>query len=303
MTSNWFRTHLPGLFASDGTLGSHPTFELLTLRISDPFSDDEQEQNFNATWLNCLGLHQPDEVWSSRTLSELKLIWPLRGEIADQPHAILAAREDSLFCEISEQEDGRSQESPIHHVDKVASTLFSRLGVVCMLNHYERYLNHCRDMMIPSRRSKATPMRVIEDVCSRLANGIDIFAMATELREFFGERGTFSVDLEEFDSFRSMFGGRDMGSLSAELVHLTQNQTARIEYADQASRTIVNQYGNMLGIRENLRLQKRVSRLTLAIAMLTVIILAFSIMTTMPRVNEWVVSWHEPSVGTSVESE
>ena len=299
-TSGWFRANLPGLFASDGVVGSHPTCEVLTLRVTNPFPEEEQDSS--ATWLTSLELHRSGEVWSSRTWDGLKLVWPLRGEMRSQPHAILVTREDSHLCEKAEEDDGGNRELLVHELERIPSTLVSRWGIVGMLNYYERYLNYCRDMMIPSARPKATPVKVIDDVCSRVANGIDISAMAVELREFAGTSGTFRLDLEEFDSFRSLSGTRNTRSLSSELMRLTHNQSMRIESADQASRTILNQYASLLATRENLRLQRQVSRLTGAIAFLTVIIVVFTMVTTFPSVKEWVVSWQELLIGSFMES-
>ena len=242
MASQWFRSNLPGLFAEDDRIGTHPTCEFLTLRTAIPFPDKTHELDSNRVWLNILGLYHSDSAWTCRSVNGLKFSRLLHEETTGEPHAILAAREDALLSEQRDQYGGASRGAIIDFVDRVASGVVSRWGFVCMLNGYQRYLNRFRDLMMRSSPYRQTPLKMLEDACNRLARGVDISAIVTELRDGSGSSSIFWGDFEEFLSNSTLFGEKDNTALSEELERQIRYGADRIWHEDQSSRAIVNQY-------------------------------------------------------------
>ena len=301
MASQWFRSNLPGLFADEGGSNTHPTCEFLTLRTAVPFPDKNTSLDSNNVWLNLLGLYHSDSAWTCRGIDGLKFARHLYEETTGQPHAILVARLDALLSDQREQFGGESRGSMVDWIDSIAISLVSRWGVVCMLNDHQRYLNRFRDLMMRSRPYKGTSHDVLEHACKRLARSVDISSMVSELRGGSGEPNIFWGDFEEFLSDRPLFGDEDNSALSVELERQIQSRAERIRREDQASRRIVNEYGNMLGTRENLRLQKRVVLLTTVIAILTVVIVVSTVVTTVPAAKSWVLSLQDDHLEVPVE--
>ena len=303
MASQWFRSNLPGLFADEERRNTHPTCELLTLRTAVPFPDKNTDVDSNKVWLNVLGLYHSDSAWTCRAIHGLKFSRLLYEETTGEPHAILVARQDALLSDQRDQFGGESRGSMVDWVDKIAISLVSRWGVVCMLNDHQRYLNRFRDQMMRSRPYKQTPHEVLEYACNRLARGVDISSMVTELRNDSSGSSIFWGDFEEFLSNSTLFGEKEKSALSVELMRQIQSRAERIRHEDKASRSIVNQYGNMLGARENLRLQNRIVWLTTVMAILTIVILISAVVTTFPAAKTWVLSLQDDHLEVPVELE
>ena len=242
MASQWFRSNLPGLFADGERSNTHPTCEFLTLRTAVPFPDKNTDLDSNKVWLNVLGLYHSDSAWTCRGIHGLKFARLLYEETTGEPHAILVARQDALLSDQRDQFGGESRGSMVDWVDSIAISLVSRWGVVCMLNDHQRYLNRFRDQMMRSRPYKQTPHEVLEYACNRLARGVDISSMVTELRNDSSGSSIFWGDFEEFLSDSTLFGEKENSTLSVELMRQIQSRAERIRHEDKASRSIVNQY-------------------------------------------------------------
>jgi hypothetical protein len=95
--ANWFRTQLPGLFASGIMEGEFPSCEFLTLRKALPFPNLDKGDPEAKDWLSVLNMDHDTYVWLADDPPGLKFAWPLLFDKKNRFHAIIAAREDAFL--------------------------------------------------------------------------------------------------------------------------------------------------------------------------------------------------------------
>ena len=291
VASNWFCSHLPGLFASGNAMGNHPTCEFMTLSNAIPFSSYTRLDPANSIWLNILNIGSDHYVWQADRLSGLKFVWPFIHEDDSQFHAAILAQDKVFSDDVMKLEGGTDRNSIIYYVDKFANTLLSRWAILGMLSSYERYLNNLRDGTAFDPKLNEKPFQLFEDLCNHLSRNVDILALSVELQEFAGDDGIFRHDFNDFHICTSQHHqGQDI-ALSKVLKQKILECADWIRNFDRSISEILIQYGNALGARENIKLQGQIATLTKVIVGLTFVILLFTAVTTLGAIKAGNLSW------------
>jgi hypothetical protein len=107
------------------------------------------------------------------------------------------------------------------------------------------------------------------ELIGHVSQSVDIAAAIVELRHFANQKVSFERDLEPFKPSNSKFPRDKEITLSHALREQVEERLAWLENLERSIRDLLIQYGAIIGTRENIKLQKRMSNLTWFIAALT----------------------------------
>ena len=115
--------------------------------------------------------------------------------------------------------------------------------------------------------------------------------MSAELQRFASREGLFKHDINAFyPSDPSLYRNKETTLIERIRKH-TAERTEWLRNIDRSVRDILIQYGTTLGARENIKLQKRMSWLTVVILTLTIVIAILTAVTTFIAIKEGNLSW------------
>ena len=198
LVSEWFRTYLPGFFASKNLNQEYPTCELLTLLNSLPCPSRENRNKTNDTWLHILDIHDDFTAWQSDSLNGLKFVWPLRSKNDNPYHAIVVVRQKDFSDKQLELYGGKNRHSITFYIDEAVRDLLSRWALVSLLSDFERYLNNLRDSDMFDPKHRVKPLHLLKGIGRHLPQSVDIGAVSAELQEFAKSRYLFRQDITDF---------------------------------------------------------------------------------------------------------
>jgi hypothetical protein len=267
--ANWFRTQLPGVFASGIMDDEFPSCEFVTLRKAQPFPKQDEDDHGAKEWLSVLDMDNDWNVWVADDLPGLKFAWPILRDKESRFHAIIAAREDAFSDKDLRAYGGGDRTSYVWYVNRFISALLSRWALLRLISGFERHLNNIRDSATfkPAQREK--PLHLLRELIGHVSQSVDIAAAMVELRHFTNQKVSFERDLETFKPSNSKFYRDKEITLSHALREQVEERSAWLENLDRSIRDFLTQYGAIIGTRENIKLQKRMSKLTWLIAALT----------------------------------
>ena len=196
--ANWFRTQLPGLFASGIMEGEFPSCEFVTLCKAQPFPKQDEEDHEAKEWLSLLDMDYDMDAWLADDLPGLKFAWPILRDKKNRFHAVIAAREDAFLNKDLRAYGDGNRLSHVLYVHSCVSRLLSRWALLCVLSGFERHLNNIRDSATfkPAQREK--PLHLLSELVGHVSQSADITAAAVELRHFAKKNVSFEREIETF---------------------------------------------------------------------------------------------------------
>lgn len=277
--ASWFCTHLPGIFASGLLEGEFPTCEFLTLRKTDPFPKASQQDKEAEGWLRLLGLDNDTDTWGANRLPGLKFTWPVLRDEKSRFHAIVAAKEDSFPTDELRGYGGGNRPSYVMYVDRRVNSLLSRWAILCMLSGFEHRLNNLRDSATfkPAQHKRA--LHFFREVGGYVSQSMDITAASKDLSRFAEDALSFGHDLEIFHPSNPSLYRDESITFDQGVRKQLQERSMWLEGLDRSVRNLLIQYGSILGLHENIKLQKRMGRQTSVMVILTVVIAALTALT------------------------
>ncbi|GEM_PF-2698205 len=268
---NFFRSCLPGLFASGVLLHEFPTCEFLLLHEMAESSGDENGASRIPKWHNILGIDDDHHIWDAMWLEGLSFTWPLDRVDNSQYQSAIVAREETFSDDVMKMYGGRDRNSVIYYVDHSLSALFSRWGVLGMLSGYERCLNIMRDSLVPTSAEVVKSAKILRQIRNHLVRSIDIATMASDLQEFVKTKAIYSMNMHDFKVRKTFFPEEGDISLTEILSQQTTDRMAGVHEVEKNLRDVLMQYGNTISAQQNIKLQRRMTFLTWAIVLLTIV--------------------------------
>ena len=270
--------------------GEYPTCEFLTLRKAVPFPPHSSRDHTDHEWLQILGIYYDLHAWRAKTLRGLTFNWPLSGNSSPRFHAVIVAREKDISDEIKRLFGVSNAGRFVNCIDQFVNGLLTRWALAGLLSGFERYLNNLRDSAVKPN-NKAKTVHLLEELASHITQSVDISAVSVELKNFAAhEQGWFTHDINGFYPCNSAL----QPNAKIALVELIRQQIAdRAEWlrnVDRSVRDILVQYGTILGVRENIKLQKHMAYLTWVILALTIVIATLTgvpFVTSIKAGNQW----------------
>lgn len=276
---NWFRTHLPGIFAGGLLEDVFPTCEFVTLRRAMPFPKAGERDCEAEEWLCLLDIDNDIDAWEADGLPSLKFTWPLLRDEKSRFHAVVAAKEDAFSAEELRAYGGGSRTSYVVHVDRLVNGLLSRWALLGMLTGFERHLNNIRDSATFKPAKRERPLHLLRELSEHVSQSVDIAAASVELRHFAEQENSFEYELETFKPSDPRFY-RDKGiTLSRGLRKKVEERSVWLENIDRSIRDLLIQYGTILGAREDIKLQKSIRRMTGVMVILTIFMAVLTALT------------------------
>jgi hypothetical protein len=289
--ANWFRTHLPGIFASGLLEDEFPTCEFMTLRKARPFPKESERNSEEDEWLRLLDIDRDINAWVADGMLGLKFVWPLLRDEKKRFHAIVAAKEDAFSADELRGYGGGDRSSYVIYVDRRVNGLLSRWALLGVLAGFERHHNKIRDSAIFRTSQQRKSLRLLGEFYNNLSQSVDINAMSMELGHFAGRQVSFEQDVEVFRPSNFRFYRNKEITLSQELREQIAGRSKWLENTDRSVRDLLCQYSTVLGTRENIRLQNSISRMTWWIVFLTFVIATLTALTVYSAIKSGEIFW------------
>ncbi len=271
--TKWFSANLPGLFSSGLLECDMPTCELVTLRDAEPFPS---MRNSSPYFLRLLGLDFSDDVWTSNGIPGMKLSLRDWAGRSPQYHSILSMKESSLSDELLEEAwNWSGRRARILFVDDFLREgwLLQTSALLLMLEGYGNHLRAIRDSASLKRGPRRNSVTILDRLASNVSFSIDIDAVTSELQSFSEPESRERVRLPAFEPIESRWYPEGY-TLADSLCTAISKRASWIQRMDRSLRDHGAQYGALVGAMENVRLQRQIKYFTIALTVLTIVLLS-----------------------------
>lgn len=261
---DWFHKNLPGAFSTNRSLELFPTCELLFTDNVSAISNQER------SLLNeYLGLEYGRIYWDSCNLKGLTLVHPASASEAQKTHAVIHVERGDLAAVDNSTFGGSSDEAYLNRLSIELPKFVGHWSIDALLRLYQAEISGVRDRAVFSSQSQdaTNTTRQLQRVVS---NSIDVSLLAAELPNALRE-GLWN----EWD-----FVFRAEGEPPVSFVKTsTQRYVESVRLlgkSDQIIRNLIVQQGNLINALEAIASQRKISRLTIAMTILTIAIFALT---------------------------
>ena len=248
VATDWFAENLPGVFSS-GQLGRDvPTCEFLTLRKTDPIPSQHEEDDIARLYLMTLGVYWDTDIWVMANHTDVKFSLPHSVFFGPPHHCVLTARD-------SEIDTG----NPHHYGDQqTMKTILCAWGVLALLGCYEDQMRKVRDSVSSASKQHKKLTDILDEMVA--SGSIDIMAVVTELASaprnglrLFGPMTRIVPRRSEDASVESL------NELFRDAI---RNGAIGLKEIERSTSDRLTQFGSLVGARENVRLQRKITTLT-----------------------------------------
>lgn len=268
-TKKWFASNIPSVYCKADELDKHfPTCEFITLRNTEPFSENTIERK-GKDWLDLLGIYHDWHAWDSNEINGLKFAWPIMRSEENLFHSVVSASEKSLMNIDMSMYGGHESSNYISLLNLKISELMSRWACLSLLRIHEERLFKIRD----SKNYKDSNKKILimlKNTQALVSESLDISTFAPELIRFAKEKLNFHYDGDTFIQSR-IFGDIEPISLIEGLSRSIEFGSIRLLKLDRSLKGLIIEQVNLLSISENIKLQKRMTWLTVIMTFLTII--------------------------------
>ena len=274
--TNWFSANIPGLFSSGLLEGEMPTYELVTLRDTEPFPSKEHS---SPHFLRTLGLDFSFDAWASKDIPGLKMSIHDWLDCSPQYHSILSMKECSLSDDsLREKWNWAGRDARIHSIDEFLRDrwLLHISALLLMLEGYGNHLRAIRESSMLRPRSRQNSVTVLEELASNVSFSIDIDSVTSELQAFAESESQVRLRLPTFEPVEPQWYPQDY-TLAESLCSAIAKRASWIQKVDRSLRDHGTQYGAIIGAMENVRLQSQIKLLTVLLTILTIILLSLEV--------------------------
>lgn len=269
--TNWFSANIPGLFSSGLLEGEMPTYELVTLRDTEPFPS---ERHLTPYFLRTLGLEFSYDAWASTEIPGLKLSlhdWVDRGL---QYHSIFSMRESDLSDDFLKRKiNWAGRDARIFYVDEFLRDkwLLHLSALLLMLEGYGNHLRAVRESSILRPDSRPNSVGVLNKLASNVSFSIDTDAVTSELQAFAEPESWVRLPLSTFEPVEPRLYPEGY-TLADSLCSAIAKHASWIQKMDSSLRDHGTQYGALVGAMENVRIQEKISFFTCVLVVLTIVL-------------------------------
>ena len=271
--AKWFSVNLPGLFSSGLLEGDMPTCEFVTLRDAEPFPSIGNSAPY---FLRLLGLDFSDDVWTCKDIPGLKFSLRDWAGRSPQYHSILSMTERSLSDEyLQEAWNWSGRRARILFIDDFLREgwLLQTSALLLMLEGYGNHLRAIRDSAPLKRGTRRNSVTVLDNLASNVSFSIDIDAVTSELQSFSEPESRVRLRLPTFEPTESQWYPEGY-TLAESLCSAIAKRASWIQKMDRSLRDHGTQYGALVSAMENVRLQRQIKRFTIALTVLTIVLLS-----------------------------
>ena len=145
-----------------------------------------------------------------------------------------------------------------------------------MLEGYGQHLSVICDSVTFRSKSRQDPVEILKTIGHHVSDSVDIAAVTAELISYTRQDFLFSLDVDTFEPCNKQ--DYESGyTLDKNLSSTISNNATWLQKTDQSLRDHLIGYGSLLGAKENIILQKKLSHLTIIILLLTVVLVVHTL--------------------------
>lgn len=258
---SWVKANLPGAFSASGNLELFPTCELL---FTDGIRNGDHQASRNL-WNEYLGLSYGGALWNSSDVPGLTFAHPVSHVENQKGHSVLYVERSDLKAIDNALYGGDNDDAYLNRLSMELPRFIAHRGISALLRLYQEELSMVRDEASFSSRTPdaASTIRRLQRVIS---NSIDISLLAAELPNAFEDAlwNDWDFSLRE--------DGRPPVSLIAASNQWSIELVNRLGTSDKTVRELLVQQGNLVNALEAVASQRTMSKLTIAMTVLTIAI-------------------------------
>jgi len=270
---DWLKSNLPGIFCSGLLDADIPICEYSQLKSKKPFPQSSDFDREVDGYLAPLQFDSDFDAYEQTEHPSLKFRWPLLGESRNDFYSLLAGREVDFDKEEIKSWGGGDRSGQIAYVDNFMKGTVGLWALTALLKGYSRQQSGLRDSALLRAGTSKKALKILSELEKHVGSGVDIASVTTELIQFSDQRGLFFHEAQNFQPTRQD-EHRDPQDSLIERIRLQVHDTASsLNRSEEALRSIVTQFGSLVGTKENLTLQRQIRALTLLIIALTIITL------------------------------
>ena len=194
-------------------------------------------------------------------------------------HSILSINEASWAEQDPPDENETSRRSRIYNMHRRVSGTLGTWAVRVLLQGYAQHFRKLRNSeFLRSTQHKST-VEALRSIGESVSYSVDIAAVTDELASLVRTNRPLVFEVESFVPRSDTPDYSWKGSLE-QLIHRQVGERANwLRSMDNAVRDHLTQYGTILGIVEDIRLQKKVTRLTYTLVALTIVLAILTFIT------------------------
>ena len=260
MVGQWFASHLPGYFSGLRRPSSFPTMELVTA-ASSVLGADDHKKSYSEDWRRLLGDSPWHDVWRHQSQPALTFAFVHRRD-EDAGLHILASLDSALY-DIAPLDGaiGPGRMWPSAYVQESMGGALVHRATLEYLKEHLGDLNRTRERMKEARHSSNSTTRTIDEIGQFFDRNLGFPAVTRDLarnsKDAFWcrhECGRFTAKYLHEDTVYNLADTTRKRVLSLS-VELTEEE--------QSIRSHFEQLTNILSVRESIRAQKTMERLTI----------------------------------------
>ena len=272
LITDWFSKNIPGL-CSEGLLeGDLPTCEFVTLRKAQPFPSRKEHDGKLKWYLNHLGLSNSYGSWESKSMPALRLYPSSTNRNIAKYHSILAINEGSWKEQDPEIANADGKESRIRRMHQRMSGLIGIWAIDVLLQGYARHFQDLRKSDFLRSSQHKSKIAALQKIAENVSYSVDIAAVTAELSTFVRTKRPLWFDVETFIPSPDVPETWRKSSLEQLIREQIGTNAKWLRSIEGAVRDHLTQYGTILGMVEDIRIQKKITWLTYALLVLTVVL-------------------------------
>ena len=258
--TQWFKENVPGLFCSGLLDGKLPTCELLFLTEADPFPLQQDGEAPPPQYLQLLGLDAAFEAWESTQTGGLKFKPFHRRAREGQYHSILSIKESAIPDSLVKPYGGEKKPSMFSSLNMSFPGILSLWACISLLEGYTRHLGKIRDSASFRLATDRNTIEKLHSLGDNVSFSLDISAVTADLiANAKAKSGSFGW-IEKYKSCTPDTGEEQ--TLNQVLLAAITEEAKRLRKMDRSIRTHLTQFGSLLAAAEDIRLQRKINKLT-----------------------------------------
>ena len=269
LAARWFREYLPGTFASGLLDGELPSCEFTTIRNAEPFLSVEEQSKESLQYLKILGLDNDISAWEKADTPGLRVALHSHSSLVPSNYLLAAVKEGTPLWKI-DQHQGKG--SRITYLDMTIPDLLVAFALHMLLEGFQQRIRELRQSTMPQADSKGISVKELDNLRKRLAYFADIHTVASELIVV-SNRVIPATFLQHNFSRCRLNKTQERTSLNEVLKRAIAESALQLQSAVLSTGNQITQFGTLLGAAENIRVQNKISWLTVLLVVLTIVII------------------------------
>ena len=264
----WFRKTIPGVFSGGSLGGQLPTCEFLTLRNAEPFGTFEQFAYPNGRYMSILAVDHDTGTWENTRIPGLKFAVDPRSRNGPRFHSIVALNEQSWPDAAMGMYGDDPRWARVNYMSQMMPDTLSYWALWPLLIGYTEEITRIRNSGATEIGKATNIAKNLERAGKNIANLSDIAAVAADLAEASLSR---RISLDNGGLFKPCRPELypEIDDLFTMFMKLITERAKWLHITNRSVMEQLTQLGTMMAAGENVRLQKAITWLTVAILLLT----------------------------------